>query len=82
MGGSKGLAWQGIVSSARRRAKDQGLQIIISPRSTFNGIALMQAGFTAEETVDMTLAAGLQPEQKRMIGLHMLDTRAFEELAA
>jgi cobaltochelatase CobS len=69
-GGKEGLVWLNIVTSARHAASRQGLKVIISPRATFTGIALLQAGFSLREVVDMTLAAGLSPEQAKAIGLH------------
>ena len=68
-GGSLGLQWHDIVIRARSATKRQGLKIIISPRGTFGGISLLKQGFTAQECVDMTLAAGLSPDQKRSLGL-------------
>lgn len=65
----EGLEWLQIVINARHNAAAQGLKVIISPRATFTGIALLQAGFSISETIDMTLAAGLSPEQSKSIGL-------------
>ena len=68
--GETGLLWHDLVLDARRQAKAQGLKIIISPRATFAGIALLKAGFERHEVVAMTLAAGLSPEQQKAIGLN------------
>jgi hypothetical protein len=70
MAGPEGLAWHDTVSATRKKVAAQGLKIIISPRATFNGISLLQAGFAYSEVVDMTLAAGLSKEQKQAIGLN------------
>ena len=64
------MAWHNVVATARRKIMAQGLKIIISPRATFTGIALLASGFTADEVVDMTIAAGLSKEQKQAIGLN------------
>lgn len=67
--GANGIKWFDIVRGARAKAKTQGLKIIISPRATYNGIALFNAGFEHGDVIDMTMAAGISPEQKRNIGL-------------
>jgi cobaltochelatase CobS len=66
-GGALGVAWFDCVRTARATAAKQGLKIIISPRATYAGIALLVAGFSKEETVDMTFCAGLSPDQRRPI---------------
>lgn len=66
--GEAGKAWHRIVTSARAAAKLQGLKVIISPRATFGGIALLKAGFDVNEVADMTFLAGLSPEQVKAIG--------------
>lgn len=68
-GGNIGLQWHDIVVRAREAVKRQGLKIIISPRGTFGGIALLKSGFEAQEVVDMTLASGISIDQKKALGL-------------
>ena len=63
MWGESGITWHNIVLQFRQRVKSQGLKVIISPRATFTGIAQLQAGFSTEEVMKMTLLAGLSPEQ-------------------
>jgi hypothetical protein len=62
--------WHTHLVKVRSRVATQGLKIIISPRATFNGLALLEAGFAPHEVVDMTIAAGLSPEQKRTINVY------------
>lgn len=69
-GGEIGTLWHETIVSARRKAAAQGLKIIISPRATFNGISLLNAGFDWLEVIDMTVAAGISAEQKKSIGLN------------
>jgi hypothetical protein len=52
------------VQNLRLKAKNQGLQIIISPRASFTGAGLIQQGFSTDEALDMTVFAALSPEQK------------------
>ena len=54
---------------ARDKALSLGFKVIISPRATFNGIALLLAGFDPMEVVDMTFCAGLSSHQKRNVTL-------------
>lgn len=69
MGGDDGIEWAKTVQTYRQKVQIQGLKIVVSPRATISGIALMQQGFTKSEVIDMTFAAGLKPEQKQAIGL-------------
>jgi hypothetical protein len=62
-----GLAWCERVQRVRRAAKMQGLQVIFSPRNTFDGIAMLHAGFTETEVAEMNLFAGLKPEQRKAL---------------
>jgi hypothetical protein len=71
MGGLDGLDWFETVSSARKQAKANGLKVILSPRATYNGISLLQAGFTKGEVVDMTIGAGISPEQRRQLAIRV-----------
>jgi cobaltochelatase CobS len=63
MAGAVGTAWCKVVQSARKHARDAGLEIIYSPRNTFDGIALLTNGFTVHEVVEMNLLAGLDKDQ-------------------
>lgn len=62
-----GPMWHQTVIAARRAARIAGLKIIISPRATFAGIALLRSGFDTSEVIDMTFGAGLSPEQMSII---------------
>lgn len=64
-----GPEWHATVLAARRKAATQGLRIIISPRATFAGIALLQSGFDQAEVIAMTIHAGLSAEQKAAIAV-------------
>lgn len=66
--GVEGEAWCRKVQEARRSAQRQGLKVLITPRATFTGIALMAQGFTEPEIIRMTITASLSPEQAKAIG--------------
>ena len=68
-GGTSGEEWHDTVRAARQKAQTQGLKVIISPRATFNGISLLNAGFEWDEVIAMTLTPGLSPEQIKAVGL-------------
>lgn len=61
--------WCQLVQSARARAKAAGLKIIISPRATLNGSALLAAGLPLSDVIEMTIGAGLRDEDKAALGL-------------
>lgn len=76
--GDEGYQWFTTVRAAREKVmKQQGLQVIVSPRATYDGIALLRAGFAREEVIEMTLTSGLSDEQATAIGLSRV-TRAAE----
>lgn len=61
-------SWSSRVQKARAKAQAAGLKIIIDPRHSQAGAALIAAGFTAEQAAEMTYLAGLSAEQRRMVG--------------
>lgn len=73
-GGLMGRAWATIVQNARAEAKRQGLQVIFSPRNTYDGIAALHAGFDVREVVAMNLVAGLDPEYVKVLKLDQIET--------
>lgn len=66
-GGTIGQNWCQTVQSVRQATLKQGLKVIISPRATFAGIALLAQGFRRAEVIEMTLTPGLSPEQRRTV---------------
>lgn len=77
-----GPEWHATVLAARRKAARQGLRVIISPRATFAGIALLRSGFDHADVIDMTIHAGLSAEQKAAIAIDTVrKTRAAGETA-
>jgi len=60
-------AWAQRVIFARGRARVQGLKIMITPRDSQAGAALIEAGFTWDEAANMTYLAGLSSEQRKQI---------------
>ena len=69
-----GIQWHEIILRARAAARKNGLKIMISPRDTFSGISFLQQGFTTNEVLDMTILAGLAPEQADALGLRERET--------
>jgi hypothetical protein len=56
-------AWSGRVQSARRRAAAAGLKILITPRASIRGAALLRQGLDADAVARMTYLRGLTPAQ-------------------
>ncbi len=55
------------VQRARAKAKSAGLKVLITPRDTQAGAALIAAGFSQQEAAELTFLANLSPEQRNMI---------------
>ena len=60
-------AWAERVQAARARARAIGLKVIIDPRHSIAGAALIANGFTADEAAKLTYLAGLTPEQVKQV---------------
>jgi hypothetical protein len=68
-----GRTWLDIVRKARANVASSGLKVIISPRDSYHGAKLLNAGFTFQECVPMTFGSGMKSEQyaKVMAGITM-----------
>ena len=60
-------AWAERVQRARQRAVTSGLKVLITPRDTMHGAALIAAGFTMGEAADMTYLAPLSSDQRKIV---------------
>ena len=60
-------AWTERVQAARARAKAIGLKVIIDPRHSIAGAALLANGFTGDEAAKLTYLAGLTAEQVKQV---------------
>ena len=69
--GDAGRVWLEIVRRARVNVAHHGLKVIISPRDSYHGAKLLNAGFTFQECVPMTFGSGMKSEQyaKVMAGI-------------
>lgn len=56
--------WLSIVRQIRNNADRHGIKIIISPRAAMDGADLLEAGFTVNETLDMTIFKGVPEDVK------------------
>ena len=61
-------AWSRRVQKARRAAAKAGLKILITPRASINGAALLRSGLDAETVAGMTYLRGLTAAQIEQIG--------------
>ena len=59
--------WAKYVQGVRAKARAKGLKHVISPRASIFGAELLAEGFTHDEVCQMTLAAGLAPDQWQAI---------------
>lgn len=58
--------WCAYVQKCRAIAATKGLKVIISPRATQSGEALLSVGFTRKQAAAMTMFAGMSAEQVAM----------------
>jgi len=58
------------VQAARARAEAAGVKIVIDPRHSMAGAALIAAGFSSDEAAEMTYLAGLSDDQRRIVEGH------------
>ncbi len=61
-------AWSRRVQKARRAAAKAGLKVLITPRASINGAALLRAGLDADTVAGMTYLRGLTAAQVEQIG--------------
>lgn len=59
--------WARRVQKARAKAKNAGLKVIIDPRMSQAGAALIASGMTMDETAELTYLADLSQDQRAMI---------------
>jgi cobaltochelatase CobS len=60
--------WAARVQRARAKASEAGLKVIISPRASIDGAALIAAGFTADRAAELTYLAALSADQRAIVG--------------
>lgn len=58
-----GMMWHTVVRAARQNVEKFGLKVIVSPRASYHGAKLLNAGFTFAECVPMTFGSGMKREQ-------------------
>jgi hypothetical protein len=56
-------AWCERVQRVRQRAKEKGLRVIVSPRASIHGAALLAAGIARDQVEKMTLRKGMSSDQ-------------------
>ncbi len=55
--------WARKVQAIRRNVQTAGIKHIVSPRASYDGAALLAAGFTEDEVCDMLIRKGLSDIQ-------------------
>lgn len=60
-------AFAARVQRARQAARLAGLKVLITPRASMAGAALIAAGMTSDEAAECTYLANLTPEQRAMV---------------
>lgn len=63
-------SWSSYVQTARRRVAERGLKgIIVSPRASLFGAAMLAAGVDAKKVIEMTIYKGMTPDQRSALDL-------------
>lgn len=60
-------AWVTKVQGWRKKAKDKGLKVVISPRASYFGASLLAVGMDSDMVEKMTVRKAMSDEQWRMI---------------
>jgi hypothetical protein len=55
------------VQAARERARAAGLKVVITPRASIGGAALIASGFTPDQAAEMTYLADLSKDQRKVV---------------
>jgi hypothetical protein len=56
-------AWVNIVHRCRAAVQACGIKHVVSPRASIRGAAMLRAGFSHTQTMEMTVRKGLTPDQ-------------------
>jgi cobaltochelatase CobS len=64
---SGNVEWAKRVQAARARAQSAGVKIVIDPRHSQAGAALIAAGMSFDRAAQLTYLAGLSDDQKRIV---------------
>lgn len=63
-------SWSEYVQTARSRVNERGLKgIIISPRASLFGAAMLASGMTAKRVIEMTIYKGMTADQRKALAL-------------
>jgi MoxR-like ATPase len=62
-------AWVATVQRLRDKARDAGLSIVISPRASNAGAAMLLAGLSEREALEATILCGLPHEARQALGV-------------
>lgn len=65
--GEQGREWAEFVQSVRKAVSTEGIKVLVTPRHTLQGAALLQAGFKRKEVEAMTVFAGLDDATTRKL---------------
>jgi cobaltochelatase CobS len=60
-------SWTKRVQAARAAAKKAGLKVIIDPRHSIAGSALIQSGFTPDQAAELTYLANIPADKRNLI---------------
>jgi MoxR-like ATPase len=57
------LAWVEVVQRIRANVKRQGMKVLVTPRASYHGAALLEAGLPMDKVARMTIRKGMTDQQ-------------------
>ena len=64
---AKNKGWCKKIQELRAKAEDKKVRVIISPRATFNGEKLIEAGLSEKDVLDMVVFNGLTEAERNLL---------------
>lgn len=72
--------WFKVVNKVRENSIENGIKIIVSPRAALDGADLLDAGFSIQEVIDMTILKGIDKDSRNKL-LKDVNLKYFASLA-
>lgn len=66
-GSPLGDKWCGVVQTVRAAVRDKAYRIVVSPRATLRGMALLESGMKYEEVLEMTLLMHCSASERQVL---------------
>ncbi len=64
---SSNIEWFNLIIKCRRAVEEKKLRVLVTPRATFNGCALLETGMNFWETLELTVLNGMSEEESKLV---------------